>query len=231
MNIYVYSDESGVLDKKNNDVFVFSGLIILSSEEKEFWSRKYSAAENVLRNSRKIGKKFELKATNITNKEKGKLFRSLNNCYKFSAIVNQEHVLDSIFENKKSKQRYLDYVYKIAVKRAFEKLKIDKVINPEEVERLYFYVDEHTTATNGCYELKESLEQEFRFGTFNYNYSCYFPPIFPKLKSVELEYCNSKSKLLVRASDIVANKVFYLARNKEQEKLMNIKKMNITYFP
>lgn len=61
-----------------------------------------------------------------------KLFRSLNNCYKFGVIVL------------------------------------------EEIERIYFYIDEHTTATNGKYELKEGLEQEFKYGTYNLNFSVYF---------------------------------------------------------
>ena len=29
MNIYIYSDESGVFDKEHNDYFVFGGLILL----------------------------------------------------------------------------------------------------------------------------------------------------------------------------------------------------------
>lgn len=120
MNIYVYSDESGVFDKKHNDIFVFGGLIILGNNSKEEWSRKYSAAEKVLRNKKECGKSFELKATNVTNGEKGKLFRSLNNCYKFGVIINQNKVLNNIFDCKKSKQRYLDYAYKIAVKRALD---------------------------------------------------------------------------------------------------------------
>ncbi len=34
MNIYVYSDESGVFDKEHNDCFVFGGLILLGTEDK-----------------------------------------------------------------------------------------------------------------------------------------------------------------------------------------------------
>lgn len=33
MNIYIYSDESGVLDKQHNRYYVFGGLIFLSSSE------------------------------------------------------------------------------------------------------------------------------------------------------------------------------------------------------
>lgn len=124
----------------------------------------------------------------------------------------------------------MDYVYKIAVKRAFEKLMEDKIIDYNEVERLYFYVDEHTTATNGRYELREALEQEFKWGTYNQEYSIFFPPIFKNLKEVNLEYCNSQSKLLVRASDIVANRIFYLAKN-DKSKLRNINNLNLIYLP
>ena len=40
MNIYVYSDESGVFDRKHNDIYVFGGLILLGTEEKNKWSRR-----------------------------------------------------------------------------------------------------------------------------------------------------------------------------------------------
>ena len=48
MNIYVYSDESRVFDKEHNDYFVFAGLICIGTNEKEIWSRKYSAVEKLL---------------------------------------------------------------------------------------------------------------------------------------------------------------------------------------
>lgn len=234
MNIFVYSDESGVFDNKHNDFFVFGGLIILGTEEKKIWSRKYSRAEKTIREKRLSRLNFkdcELKASRISNSEKGKLFRSLNNCLKFSAIVNQNEVLSKIFASKKDKQRYLDFVYKIAVKKAFEHLIDSNKINKLEIENIFFYVDEHTTATNGRYELREGLEKELKNGTYNYYYNIFYPPLFPNLKSVNLEFCNSENKLLVRASDIVANRVFYLTRNNNNDELNNIKNMYITDFP
>lgn len=87
INIYIYSDESGVFDKEHNDVFVFAGLIILGSNSKDIWTRKYSKAEKDLRYKNSCYNGCELKATNITSGEKGKLFRSLNNCYKFGVVV------------------------------------------------------------------------------------------------------------------------------------------------
>ena len=105
----------------------------------------------------------------------------------------------------------MDYVYKIAVKRALQNMIQRNLIVKNDVERMFFYVDEHTTATNGRYELKEGLEQEFRYGTYNTNYSIYYEPIFPSLKELKLEYCNSISKSLIRAADIVANNVYHKA--------------------
>ncbi len=231
MNIYVYSDESGVFDKKHNNYFVFGGLILIGKDEKEKWSRMYSKVEKTLRCNKGVDKKYELKATKVTNKEKGSLFRSLNNCYKFGVIIEQQKVLNRIFESKKDKQRYLDYAFKIAVKRAFEKLISENKIIPDKINRIYFYIDEHTTATNGKYELKEALEQEFKWGTYNKEFSIFYPPIFSNMNEVKLEYCNSCSKLLIRASDIVANRIYFLAKNKKYYELKNIKNSNIIFLP
>lgn len=231
MNIYVYSDESGVFDKEHNEYFVFGGLIFLGTDDKEKCSRMYSNAENTLRKNKKVSQHYELKAAKITNEEKAHLFRSLNNFQKFGVVIEQSKIFDSIFQSKKDKQRYLDYAYKIAVKRAFEKLISDKKIKPNEIERIYFYVDEHTTATNGRYELKEALEQEFKLGTYNYQYTKYYPPIFSNIGEVQLEYCNSSSKYLIRAADIIANRIYYLATKKMTSKISEIKNSNIIYLP
>lgn len=231
MNLYIYSDESGVFDKEHNDYFVFGGIICIGTEEKELLSRRYSSVEKVLRKSKGVTSDYELKSTRITNEEKGKLFRSLNNYFKFGVVIREKKVLNRIFYSKKDKQRYLDYAYKIAVKRAFKHLIKTGVINPSEIKRLYFFVDEHTTATNGKYELQEALEQEFKLGTFNYNYVVYYEPIFKSIQEVKLEYCNSASKLLVRAADIVANKIYYYARNEQRIKLKNLSKTFVIYLP
>ena len=137
-------------------------------------ARKYTKAENDVKTSVQLAKNQEAKAAAIDNKHKNKLFRALNNQYRFGVIVDQQKVLDRIFASKKDKQRYQDYAYKIAVKRLLEKLIHGGIIVPEEVEALTFYVDEHTTATNGCYELREGLEQEFKSGTYNYQFSKFF---------------------------------------------------------
>ena len=211
MNIYLYSDESGVLDKHHNDFYIFAGLLFLSKEERDNCSRKYLAAENTIRKIEHKFRKSEIKANTITNKSKNKLFRSLNQVHKFGIVIRQKEILDKIFQSKKSKQRYLDWAFKMAVKAKFESLIASGEIIPEEVKQLYFFVDEHTTATDGVYELRESLEEEFRYGMFGCNYTTFFPPIFPQLLEVQLKHCDSKSNILIRSADIVANKLFFMA--------------------
>lgn len=228
MNILVYTDESGVFDKRHNSIYVFGGLVFLNRQTKELCSRKYIAAEKCLRGN-KYSSEDELKACRITNKEKSKLFRSLNQYIKFGVVIKQNYIMDRIFDSKKDKQRYLDYAYKIGLKRCFEKLIAEGSISVNDVENIYIYVDEHTTATNGRYELKEGLEQEFKNGTYNYQYDKYFPPLFSQMKGISLEFCNSEQRTLIRAADIVANKIYSASMRNELDNLKN--KITITYLP
>ena len=85
MNIYVYSDESGVFDKGHNDYFVFGGLILLGTEDKEKWSRKYSSIEKSLRTNKGVAadivaNKIFFLARNEKQKELGNI-QNLNVIY------------------------------------------------------------------------------------------------------------------------------------------------------
>lgn len=222
MNIFVFSDESGVFDKVHNDIYVYGGVIFLSKEDKDNNSRKYKNVEKVIRNSGGYANNYELKACRLTNKEKSKIYRSLNKCIKFGVVISQDRVIDEIFENKKSKQRFLDYAYKIALKKTLTDLIEKRLIDREAVENIYCFVDEHTTATNGRYELREGLEREFKIGTTNYRCMKFHPPLFTNLKALEVKYCNSASVPLVRAADIVANNIFYKSINGKLEKSNNL---------
>ena len=230
MNIFVYSDESGVFDKKHNKYCVFGGAVFLSKEDRDAWSRKYIAAEKIIRKSEEKSKNAELKAAKITNKSKSKLYRSLNQVEKFGIVINQENLHDEIFSSKKGKQRYLDWAYKMAVKNKFKELISKNFINPNEVENVYFFIDEHTTATNGRYELRESMEQEFKYGTFNFNYMIHYKPIFPNLKIIDVVYCNSENKTLIRAADIICNHIYFIANSTDQ-KIPLSNHLHISYHP
>ena len=207
MDIYVYSDESGVFDHVHNKYYVYGGLILLGKEEKDVLERKYRAAEKVIARCYPNG--IELKASAIKPEHRAKLFRVANSCYKFAVVIDQSRVRKEIFNNKKTKQRFLDYAYKMGVKNALLKMLELGAIIKDEVCNMYFFVDEHTTATDGRYELRESLLQEFKEGTFNMNYQLFFEPIFPDLNSLDLIYCNSAKMTLVRTSDIIANRIYH----------------------
>lgn len=230
MNIYVYSDESGVLDKVHNNYFIFGGLIFLSKNDRDIWSRKYKKAERTIRQIEKINKDNEVKATTISNKSKSKLYRSLNQVEKFGIVIHQKELSDKLFKSKKNKQRYLDWTYKIAVKTKFEEMIWQGKINSSEIENIYFFIDEHTTATNGKYELNELLEMEFKHGMFNYSSMIYYPSIFKNLKQLKVNFCNSEQKTLVRAADIVANHIYYLT-NKNKGKIESIDNISIIHHP
>ncbi|MGN0902413.1 MAG: DUF3800 domain-containing protein [Succinivibrio sp.] len=232
MDLFIYSDESGVFDHLHEDYFVFAGIICIGKDQKDENIRKYKNVEKILRQNQNYSANNELKASILSPKDKGKIFRSLNNSYKFAVIIYLKEIkIIEIFSNKKSKQRYLDYAYKIAVKRALINLLNRKVINKQEIENIYFYVDEHTTATNGRYELKEAIEQELKIGTFNYNYNYFYAPVFPDIKAVQLQYCNSQKMHLVRAADIIANKVYYCIKNQKMDNLRIHKNMYIIELP
>lgn len=229
MDMYIYSDESGVFDYLHNDYFVFAGVIFFSKQDKDDMERKYIHAENCIRHSNVIVNKEELKACNLSNKNKGKLYRSLNNCLKFAVIIDQKKILKNIFDHKKSKQRYLDYAYKIGLKKCFKHLIENNIIIPSNIKNINVYVDEHTTATNGCYELREGLLNEFKYGTFNYEYNAYFPPIFFNLNNLKVTFCDSQSKTLVRAADIIANRIYYLKTSKTP--INTNSNLYVTYLP
>lgn len=214
MNLYIYSDESGVFDKVNNETFVFGWLVLLGKEQKQIEERKYRSVEKSLYLNNKKYRGAELKACTIHNKDKNKLFRSINQLEKGAVVIDQRRVLDQIFSSKKDKQRYLDYAYKIGVKRHLENLIRSNKIDPTEVKEIQFCIDEHTTATNGLYELQEGLRQEFKYGTYNWRWDKYFPPIFPNILDIKVNFCASDKKTLIRAADITANKVFYHTNKK-----------------
>jgi len=229
MDIYVYADESGVFYHLNNEFYVYGGTIFLSKQDRDIANRKYLHVERTIRKHNPYYREKELKASLVSNKHKGDLFRSLNNTIKFGVVIRQELVNEGIFDHKKSKQRYLDYAFKIGIKRAFENLINAQAIVPEEVYNIHINVDEHTTATNGRYELREGLEEEFKNGTINYKWNKIYPPLFTNLKSLNVCYCNSSKQALIRASDVVANRLYYHANKSKLYNLEN--KVHIVYLP
>lgn len=227
--IYIYSDESGVFDHIHYSNFVFGGLIFLNKEDKDNAIRNYKHIEKDLRQATKSSYSLELKAYHLSKKHKNSIYRSLNNYYKFGIIINQNRINNNIYDYKLNKQRYLDYAYKIGVKKALMNL-IDKgLIEPNDEIELHFFVDEHAVATSGKYELREGLYQELVKGTFNFNYQHYYEPIFKNCNILTLKYCDSKYLPLIRAADIISNKLYYQINNNKE--INENEHLTITYLP
>jgi len=230
MNLFIYSDESGVFDKAHNDYYVFGGLICATRELRDSYARAYKAVEDHVRADGKYAQDIEMKAAILKIKERRRLYQSLNSVHKFGVVVYQRGLHDRIFASKKTKQRYLDYAYKIAVKRKLQDLIQSGSLNTHSIENIYFCLDQHTTATDGKYELREALEQELIYGTFNWNYSKYYSPILPTGIGIDLKYYDSKKQPLIRAADIIANRFWHAAIDGSTEDLQN-EKCNIITLP
>ena len=93
MDIFIYSDESGVFDVVHNRYFVFGGLMFLGREARDICARKYSKAENDVRVANNLPRSVEVKASNVSNSSKGKLFRSLNNQIRFGVVIDEKKIL------------------------------------------------------------------------------------------------------------------------------------------
>lgn len=222
MNIFVYADESGVFDHVHNDIFVFGGLILLGKEERDIARRRYISAEYAQRKAGAAAGHRELKAIYLNNKQKASMFRGMNPYHRFGVVVRQQEVLPQIFEDRKSKQRYLDYVFKIALKSALSKLIDSEEIHTNEVESIYVFMDEHSTATDGRYEMQEGLENEFKRGTFNMKWNRFFPPLFPSMQTVEFCLRDSSQDALIRAADITANRLYFAATHQRSDMAASI---------
>lgn len=152
MDLYIYSDESGVFDYVHNDIYAYGGLIFTSKSERDNYNRKYLSAERNISKAYPPG--IELKASYISNKHKLKLFKATGECIRFGAVINEKKLIRNIFSDKRSKQRFLDYAYKISLKNAFQQMANDSLMHFEDVRNVNLFIDEHTTATNGLYELR-----------------------------------------------------------------------------
>lgn len=206
MNLFIYCDESGVFDRVHNDYYVFGGVIAIDKKPKDSYIRLFRRAEKEIADD--YEKDAELKASVISPEHRGRLFRATNQFDKFGVVIEQKRILSEIFQNKKSKQRYLDYAFIAGIKNALEEMMSKEVFSREDIQNIYIQFDEHTTATNGGYEITEALLNECRHGTFNYTYTSFFKPIFPNMQGLTFEFRNSKTNPLVRASDIIANRIF-----------------------
>lgn len=212
VNLYIYADESGVFDNKHNDIFVFGGVVYIGEDQKNIACRRYAHIERVLRET-SYPDVHELKATILSNKHKASIYRSLNQYHRFGVVIDQTRVYPRIYKDKKTKQRFLDYAFVRSVRYILEHLLESNVLRADQIHDICVFMDEHSTATNGRYELEQSLEQELKIGKFNSNYTgMIVGPLLPDMHNIKVKMRDSSKDILIRSADIVANHIYFAAR-------------------
>ena len=221
MKIKIYSDESGTFDRNHYDYFVISGLIVLGDKQDSQLKNTYNQIEQNIRVDIPSG---EIKGYMLPMDKKNNIVNKIS-CYKYSIIFTLKEINKDLFKDKKDKQRYLNYAHKRAIIKTLSQLIKEKKINPNEIEQIDIYMDDHDESIDSKADIKESLEQIFIRGTYNNDFSIHYPPMFPHANGVGVIYLKSdkaKNKM-IRAADMTANLVYN--RLQEKKGIKKIKKI------
>lgn len=205
--IYFYIDDSGVFSENGDDYCVFAGYVFLSKGEKESASRKYRKVEKRIK--QKYENMDEMKGYTLEPKDKAELYRVLNGFRRFGTVISTRNVYPGIMMSRYDRQRYLDYCVIRAIKTKLQRLISEGLISPYSDYEIVIQMDEHTTSSNALYDFKENLRRELCVGKFNYRHNLEIKPIFKGKSTVSFSLHDSKQNTLIRASDIVANRMFF----------------------
>lgn len=203
--IYFYLDDSGVLHSNSNEqFFVYAGYVFLSHKEKDRALCAYRRA------SKKVNPapSTELKAHGAKGKTKRYLNSILKDYESLSCIVDKHRVYSKIINSKKSIHRYKDYCLKRVAKAKLLDMLSRKVISPDVPTTLRFFIDNQPTSTDGIYNLRESIHEEFSSGIQNFDYGVFYKPIFHEQLIVTTSFCDSRKQPLIQAADMLANSLF-----------------------
>lgn len=203
--LYFYLDDSGVLHPNSHELFfIYAGYVFLSHKEKDRALCAY----------RKAAKRInphpttELKAHGAKGKTKRYLNSVLKEYESFSCVVDKSRIYPNILNNKKSIHRYKDYCLKRIAKAKLLSLINRGIIDPNSPTILRFFIDNQPTSTDGIYNLRESIHEEFSSGIQNFDYGVYHQPLFHSHLLVTTNFCDSRKQPLIQAADILANSIF-----------------------
>ena len=222
MKLYVYADESGTFDRVHNNIFVYGGIAVAGDERRQDAIRKYLSIERQIHSSDpgRFGDGGELKAARLSMKERHRLYKATGTMgVRFAAIVDQRRVYESIYDSKQSKQRFLDYALKRAVRSCVEGAFGKGLVRREDINAMSVVVDEHSSSTSGKYNLAASIDEEFRTGMYSFPgpTSTFHEPVFSTdFPKVTVAYVDSRTVPLVRAADVIANWTYCAERDKDE---------------
>jgi len=138
--IYINMDDSGVLVKErlSEPIFVYGGIIFLSKDEKDNFTRQYAALVNQIKPKYCKGFQLdttlieeyclthfknsckyncpELKSSVIEPKDKRRFLNFIKKYMCSVAIVDNSKIYDRIISDKASKGRFKDYITRRLVK-------------------------------------------------------------------------------------------------------------------
>lgn len=227
--VVFFFDDSGVLHKNEpSGYFVYAGYVFTDRETLDSAKRKYINANKKIKKS--LNRTDELKAANLAPKHKRALFNSVSEFESVAVVVDISRVYNHILADKKSICRYKDYVLKRCVKNKLSELLSSGSLSKDEDIRIVIYIDEQLTATNGYYDLRDSIMEELKFGIVNFDYGIHHPHLFDGDVQVEILYCDSSMNYLIQASDILANRIWTSYRTNNQ-KLREIDNHMVLTFP
>lgn len=205
---FIYLDDSGVLHNNSKErFFIYAGYIFLSKIEKDAALANYRSAARQIQESLNMVNK-EAKAYILTGVQKRFLNSRLARYESFSCVVDKAHVYDSILNNKKSIHRYKDYCLKRASKNKIRDLIDRNLLDPTLPTTLRFFIDNQPTSTDGIYNLRESIKEEFQNGIANFDYGVRHEALFSGHLEVFTNFCDSSKNYLIQASDILANSLY-----------------------
>lgn len=211
--IYINIDDSGKISKKEN-VCIYGGLVFLSKDEKDKFINqyrgiiksikcKYCQSDNLMCNH----KCPELKNSKIAPKHKRRIMNYINQYHTFACIIQNNKIYSHIMDDKSSKGRFSDYTQKRLIKQVIKDLIKEKKVDPYKETTLIINIDEQPTKTNGNYNLRDTIIEEFIFGIKNFDYSLKTQPLFFNKLTITLKYQGSSKSYSIQAADFVAGTV------------------------
>ncbi|WP_148880564.1 DUF3800 domain-containing protein [Streptococcus sp. Marseille-P7376] len=203
--IHLFIDDSGRLEK-NSNYFVYAGHCFIGDSPKNKAKGRYKKLVHQIAEANNF--EFELKASNLENiNHRSSLYRILQNEISFDVSMKVSNLKEYILADKKSRQRFKDYAIRRVVKKLFQHLITQNLIDPNQDIELHINIDQQGFATNGLYGLGDGVFEELHEGIYNFNYGKFYSPILNADFSVYTRSCVSENDYLIQAADILANRV------------------------
>ena len=214
--VIFFFDDSGVFHKNElSGYFVYAGYVFADRKDLDIARHKYINANKKLKKA--LGRDDELKAATLKAKHKRALYNSVKEYESMAVVVDISRLYDYVLANKKSICRYKDYILKRCVKNKLKSMITNGVISKDEDITISIYIDEQLTATNGYYDLRDSIKEELQHGVANFDYGVIHPHVFDSKVEVVIYYCDSSSNYMIQASDILANRIWISYRNQDRK--------------